>query len=160
MVMDFNNLVKLWKKYNESSNKLITAMGRTKNSVGEFAEELVQQYYINKGFKATLLTPSNIGADLELNDGKQIQIKARKMEKVHATQLSDIRHWNFDYLVVVIFDMDGNVARAIEIPKNDAQKISKQKKSSNCFILTTSNALLNHKNAKDIRGDLQNILDA
>ncbi len=39
-----NEVTFLWKKYNEYSQKLVDALGRTNNIVGEYAEYLAQKY--------------------------------------------------------------------------------------------------------------------
>ena len=54
----------LWLKFNEYSNKLTVALGRTSNVVGEYAEYLSHQYYGGR-----LLEISGASADIEASDG-------------------------------------------------------------------------------------------
>ena len=42
------DIKELWLKFNEYSNKLAYALGRTSNIVGEYAEHLAHQYYGGK----------------------------------------------------------------------------------------------------------------
>ena len=85
----------IWKKYNEYANKMAVILGRTSNIVGEFAEYIVCQYYSGELFEA-----SNASADIKSKDGKLIQVKSRKHNKSNGTQLSVIRSWDFDFLIV------------------------------------------------------------
>ena len=101
----------LWLKFNEYSNKLAEALGRTSNLVGECAEYLAHQYY-----GGTLLDISCSSADIKTNEGKFYQVKSRKIKGTPTTQLSVIRSWEFDYLVVVLFDEHGTIKKALEVP--------------------------------------------
>ena len=152
--MEFNFLVSLWKKYNNASYLLTSAMGGTANEVGEFAEILVGKYY-----NAEQLPASNKSADLKTKDGRLIQVKSRKIDRLKTTSLNVIRSWDFDILVVVLFDKEGNILKAIEIDSRTAENLSSPNKYQNGKILTTNHELLNNKNSKDITQDLQNILD-
>lgn len=49
----------LWLKFNEYSNKLTDALGRTSNIVGEYAEYLAHKYYGGR-----LLEISGASADI------------------------------------------------------------------------------------------------
>ncbi|WP_052185493.1 MULTISPECIES: hypothetical protein [unclassified Treponema] len=154
MEFNFDFLVSLWKKYNNASYLLTSAMGGTANEVGEFAEILVGKYY-----NAEQLPASNKSADLKTKDGRLIQVKSRKIDRLKTTSLNVIRSWDFDILVVVLFDKEGNILKAIEIDSRTAEKLSSPNKYQNGKILTTNHELLNNKNSKDITQDLQNILD-
>jgi len=154
MENDFNSLISLWKNYNNASLLLTKAMGGTANEVGEFAEKLVCKY-----FDAKKLTASSKSADLEIKDGKLIQVKSRKIEQLISTSLNVIRSWDFDILVVVLFSKDGNILKAIHIDSKIAKKLSKENKHQNGYILITSHELLEHDSANEITMELQNILD-
>jgi hypothetical protein len=103
----------LWKKYNEYSLKIAEALGRTNNIVGEYTEHLANRYY-----DGALLGISGSGADIKTSDGRLIQVKSRKVQKLSSTQLNVIRSWEFDYLLVIIFDQMGNILKALEARVN------------------------------------------
>lgn len=154
MDSNFEFLVSLWKNYNNASILLTKAMGGTANEVGEFAEILVGKYY-----NAEQLPASNKSADLRTNDGKLIQVKSRKIDKLTTTSLNVIRSWDFDILVVVLFSKEGNILKAIEIDSVTAEKLSKRNEHQNGKVLTTNHELLNNERTIDITSDLQSIID-
>lgn len=65
----------LWNKYNEYSQKLADALGRTNNIVGEYAEYLAQKYTGRE-----LLEFSNSNVDIQAEDGTLYQVKSRKVK--------------------------------------------------------------------------------
>ena len=142
------NIKKLWNDYNTIVNKLSQALGRTTNIVGEYAEYLTAQYYNGK-----LLASSHKSADVVvLQNGKQVlyQVKARKMEHLSSTQLGIIRSWEFDFLVVIIFDLNGGILKALEVPVDIAKNYAKENSHQNGWVITTTQEFLNDQNSKDI----------
>jgi hypothetical protein len=111
----------LWQKFNEYSNKLAAVLGRTNNVVGEYAEYLTHQYYGGR-----LLEISGSSADIETKEGKLYQVKSRKITGSSTTQLSVIRSWEFDYLVVILFDEYGAIKKALEVPVEVAKEYVSQ----------------------------------
>ena len=65
----------LWLKFNEYSNKLTAALGRTSNIVGEYAEYLAHKHYGGR-----LLEISGTSADIESLDGTLYQVKSRRIK--------------------------------------------------------------------------------
>lgn len=153
---NFDLVVDLWKNFNLASSMFTRAIGGTSNEVGEFAELLIAKYY--KGIK---LPASNKSSDIELKDGRKVQVKARKIKSldVIATKLGVFRSWDFDILVIILFDINGSIIKAIEIDSRTAYQLAKDDQHQNGMSLTTNNELLNHKNAKDITKDLQNMIE-
>jgi hypothetical protein len=141
-----NGLHNLWLKYNEYSNELSLALGRTNNIVGEYGEYLANQYY-----KGEILSVSNASADIKTSNGKYYQIKSRKVKRGSTGQLSVIRTWNFDFLVVIIFDNYGIIKFAIEMPSDVAKEYAVHNKHQNGDIITTTNNFLNDSRCKDIK---------
>jgi len=135
----------LWLKFNEYSNKLATALGRTSNIVGEYAEYLTHKYYGGR-----LLEISGSSADIETPDGKLYQVKSRKIKGTSSTQLSIIRSWDFDFLVVVLFDSNGAIKQALEVPVEVAKKYGAANSHQNGWVITTSQQFLNDERSKDI----------
>lgn len=153
MNMSFKSLPSFWKDYNKVSSLLAQEMGGTANIIGEFAERLVAEY-----LHADLLPTSNKSADLKTPDGKQIQVKSRRLKALKSSSLGIIRSWDFDILVVVLFSEEGNVLKGIKINTKDAQALAVSNDYQNGDILITNNELLNHPNAIDITSDLQALL--
>jgi hypothetical protein len=135
----------LWLKFNEYANKLADALGRTSNIVGEYAEYLAHKHYGGR-----LLPASNCSADIQDDSGLLYQVKARKIKGVPTTQLSVIRSWDFDYLIVVLFDAEGAISRALEVPVEVAREHGVANSHQNGWVITTSQRFLQDPGAVDI----------
>ena len=135
----------LWIKYNDYANRLSTALGRTSNIVGEYAEHLAHRHYGGK-----LLRASESSADIESEDGIRYQVKSRKIKSNISTQLNVIRSWDFDYFVVILFEPDGKVLKALEITASAAKKYSVGSEHQNGGVITTSRKFLMDPQSKDI----------
>ena len=135
----------LWLKFNEYSNKLANAIGRTSNIVGEYAEYLAHQFYGGR-----LLEISGASADIESDNGTLYQVKSRKIKGTLTTQLNVIRSWDFDYLVVILFDVNGGVKKALEVPVDIAKEYGVANSHQNGWIITTTQKFLNDSRSKDI----------
>ena len=135
----------LWLKFNEYSNKLASALGRTSNIVGEYAEHLAHKHYGGR-----LLEISGSSADIETNDGTLYQVKSRKIKGTPSTQLNVIRSWDFDYLVVILFNANGAVTKALEVPVEIAKEYGAANKHQNGWVITTSQKFLNDRRSKNI----------
>jgi hypothetical protein len=147
--LEMESVADLWWRFNEYSNKLATALGRTRNIVGEYAERLAHQYYGGK-----LLGPSNISADIEGVDKTLYQVKSRKLNGNSSTQLSVIRSWGFDYLVVVLFEENGAIKQALEVPVEVAKEYGVKNSHQNGWVITTSKKFLNDNRSKNISASL------
>jgi len=140
-----------WKKYSEITVRMSEQLGRSKNIVGEYAE-----YLMNKHLDGKLLELSNKSADIE-KDGKLYQVKARKIERGMTTQLSVIRSWEFDYLAVIIFDVEGNVKRAVIVPAAVAKEVSAENNHQNGCVITTSRNFFECRSYTDITDDIKKL---
>lgn len=126
----------LWEEWNKLTQELYTALGkRTYNIVGEFAEQLVADV-----LNGELEYPSNGAYDVRLKDkggkdgyGTTIQVKARKCVRFSGTQLSDFHDWNFDVLIIVLFDKEGKLTKVLRLSSKDAKILAKDRngKSNN-----------------------------
>ena len=132
-----DEVVELWKKYNEYSRRLSFVLGRTSNIVGEYAEYLAQKYT-----GGILLNASNSSADIQLSDGTLYQVKSRKIDGTLRTQLSIIRSWEFDFLFVILFDQNGLVLKSIISPVSAAREYGKKNKHQNGWVITTTNQFM------------------
>lgn len=134
-----------WLKFNEYSNKLSEKLGRTNNIIGEYAEHLAHKYYGGR-----LLSISEASADIEASDGTLYQIKARKTKDQKSTQLNVIRAWDFDFLVVILFDQEGSIKKAIQIPVEVAKEYGVSNSHQNGWVITTSKKFLADDRSIDI----------
>ena len=139
------DLQKLWKQYNKATNKLADALCRTNNIVGEYAEHLALQYYGGK-----LLNISGQSADIKSKNGKLIKVKSRRIKSSSSAQLNIIRSWDFDILFVVLFDRNGDIVKAIQVPMEVAKEYGKANKHQRGYVITTTQAFLNDKRNKDL----------
>ena len=139
----------LWLKFNEYSNKLSVALGRTSNIVGEYAE-----YLAHKHFGGRLLGISGSSADIEADDGTLYQVKSRKIKGSSSTQLNVIRSWNFDYLVVILFEEKGAIKKALQVPVEVAKEYGSANSHQNGWVITTSKRFLNDHRSTDITKSL------
>ena len=129
-------ILPLWEKWNKLTQQLFTALGeRTHNIVGEFAEQLVADV-----LNAQSERPSNDAYDMRLNDqggkdgkGTRVQVKARKCAKLSGVQLSDFHDWDFDVLIIVLFNNEGKLTKVLRLSSEDANNIAKERngKSNN-----------------------------
>ncbi|MBK6616952.1 MAG: hypothetical protein IPG31_00755 [Nitrosomonas sp.] len=139
----------LWLQFNEYSNKLANALGRTGNIVGEYAEYLAHQYY-----GGSLIEICGAGADIRTEDGTLYQVKSRKIKGTPTTQLNVIRSWNFHYLVIILFDANGGIKRALEAPVEIAREYGVKNIHQNGWVITTTQRFLNDRRLKDITAPL------
>lgn len=151
---ELKSINQLWKSYNEISNELSSKLGRTNNILGEFGEYLAFKY-----FGGELLNCSNSSADLKDNKGKLYQVKTRKLNELTSSQLGIIRSWEFDYLVVIIFDSMGSILKGIEVPVDVAKEYGKENNYQNGWVITTSQDFLEDKRSKDITEGLNVLLE-
>ena len=145
------NINELWFKFNEYANKLSLKLGRSSNIVGEYAEYLVHQHYGGE-----LLNVSNSSADIKSAKGL-LQVKSRKIKASPNTALSVIRSWDFDYLIVILFDEDGVIKNALEVPVEVAKEYGKSNSHQNGWIISTSKEFLVDNRIKNITTALSKI---
>ena len=144
----------LWKEYNISTELLKQRLGRTSNLLGEYAEYLVNEY-----LKGKLLTASNASADIEAPNGKLYQVKSRKITQNLTTQLSIIRSWNFDYLIVVLFNKKGSVIKGLLCSKSVSEQYGVYNEHQNGWVISTTNSFLNDENHIEITNQLRELND-
>ncbi|HBV20743.1 MAG TPA: hypothetical protein DEF07_03365, partial [Nitrosomonas sp.] len=142
----------LWIKFNKYSNKLANALGRTGNIVGEYAEYLAHQYY-----GGSLIKISGAGADIITKDGTLYQVKSRRIRGTLTAQLNVIRSWNFHYLVIILFDAEGGIKRALEVPVKIAREYGVKNIHQNGWVITTTQRFLNDGRLKDITAPLSSV---
>ena len=148
-------LSKLWFNYMQSLDMITTAIGRSSNIVGEFGEEIVAALY-----NGELLPPSNSSADIALPDGRTIQVKTRVPRQTSATSLGVIRSWDFDLLVVVLFNTDGSLQKAVELNVEDAKRLAKENEYQNGNVITTTQKFFDDDGVRDITVQLKKVMES
>lgn len=146
---DIAEIASLWKDYMRVTNRITAALGRSANIVGEFAERLAAEYYGGK-----LLTASHKSADIQLDDGRLVQVKSRVPRQTLTTSLSPIRSWDFGLLVVILFNPDGSVLKALEMKADAAREHARRDSHQNSDLIVTTDEFLNDPLARDITGEL------
>ena len=139
------DVIDLWLKFNEYSNKLTLALGRTSNIVGEYAEYLAHKHYGGR-----FLEISGASADIEAPDGTLYQVKSRKIKGATSTQLNVIRSWDFDFLVVILFEANGAIKKAVQVPVEVAKEYGAANSHQNGWIITTTQKFLNDDRLTDL----------
>ena len=139
------NIHALWFEYNNAKNKIQEALGRTANIVGEYTEKLVADAYGGE-----LLPTSHKSADVILPDKRTIQVKARITNPGEVTELSAIRSWDFDILVVLLFEKSGKLFWAGELTPESAKEISRFYKHTNAYNIFTEARLFDARNSKNV----------
>lgn len=148
--LEIEEVTNLWKNFNNSSKLLKDRLGRTSNLVGEYAE-----YLANKYLNGVLLPPSSYSADIKSINGDLYQVKSRKISKGLTSQLSIIRSWDFDYLIIILFDIYGSVLKGCIYPKSVAIKYAFKSIHQNGWVITTTNEFLEEENKIDITQKLK-----
>lgn len=121
----------LWEKYNEALREA-EENSRTSNIVGDYAEDLVA-----KATGGELASASQKGYDV-LSGNKRIQVKATR-QNVDVTNFpqglrgntSDIHNDEFDILIGIIFNKNGEIIQAIEVSLEEAKELWHQRKNGN-----------------------------
>ncbi|MBR0406252.1 MAG: hypothetical protein IJI68_13785 [Eggerthellaceae bacterium] len=150
---DMEEISELWADYMRATNRIAAALGRSANIVGEYAERLVSEYYGGE-----LLTASNKSADIRLRDGRLIQVKSRVPRQTSTTSLSPIRSWDFDLLVVVLFNPDGSIMEALEMTADVAKSHARRDEHQNSDLLVTTDEFIHDPAAKDIHCELSALM--
>ncbi len=123
------------------------------NPVGDYAEWLVASAL---GLK--LAKNSAAGHDAESEDGKKIQIKARRVNPTNKSrQLGVIRNLDkgdFDELIAVIFSESYEVVEAVSIPHSVISEYSTHRSHVNGHVLNLRGTLLSDGRVRNIRAEL------
>ncbi len=111
-----------WDQYNSILIQIENAC-KTKNIVGDYAEELVANAY-----NGTRARNSQAGYDVSATlDGKiqRIQVKAtRQNHESPKGNTSDFHNCDFDILVPIVFNGKGEIVKAVKLDAKKAKKIS------------------------------------
>ncbi len=143
----------LWLDYNQATNTLHNRLARTRKILAEYSEFIVSKHYDGK-----LLPTSHKSADIKVTKNGAdtlYQVKARTLNALVSTKLSSIRSWEFDFLVVVLFDTDGKLLKVLEVPVATAKNYAKKNNYVNAQAIVTTKDFLNDSNSTDITEQIQ-----
>ena len=125
------------------------------NPLGDYAEKLAERV-----MNLTLEEGSKEGFDAIGNhDGKKYQIKARRTTKPNNAILLSvfrkIESVHFDFLLVVVCNMNFTVEKAYKIPHNIVENHAKPAKGVSGVTLSLNNHLKAHEEVQDLSADFQ-----
>lgn len=81
------------------------------NPIADMAETVIADY-----FGVEPEPPNRKAYDVETKDGKKIQVKALRRTKPTRKGLSALRSLDFDYVAVVVFEIDMRLVEAVMVP--------------------------------------------
>lgn len=132
---------------------------RTGNApTGDYAETLVKV-----AFSGELAPNSEKSWDVLAPDGQKLQVKSRLLDdpsKSRQRQLSTIRSWGFDSLVIVLFDSTYMVWRAAKIPVDLIRGTGTHSDWVNGDLIIARDSLLDHSQVEDVTGLLRTTADS
>ena len=131
---------------------------RTDNApTGDYAEYLVARLYNGR-----LAPNSEKSLDVIAQDGERLQVKARVAieGKAGTRQLSFIRSWDFDSLIVVLFTPRFEIHRAASVPAGIARERSRFVKHVNGHRLIASDALWETEGVEDLTQRFQDVVES
>lgn len=122
---------------------------RTGNApTGDYAETLVKV-----AFSGELAPNSEKSWDVITPAAERLQVKSRLLDnpsRAKQRQLSPIRSWEFDSLVIVLFATDYSIWRAIKIPAVTIKDEGRFSDWVNGQLIIARDSLLAHEDAEDI----------
>jgi hypothetical protein len=113
-------------------------------------------------FKGHLAPVAEKGWDVRAGDGRRLQVKTRVVSdarKPGQRQLGVLRSFDFDALVIVLFDSDYRVWRAVEVSPKTAQALARYRAHVNGHVLHATDRLLSHADANDLTDRFTVVLD-
>lgn len=132
---------------------------RTGNApTGDYAETLVKV-----AFSGELAPNSEKSWDVLTPDGQKLQVKSRLLDdpsKSRQRQLSPIRSWGFDSLVIVLFDSTYRVWRAVKVPSGLVRGTGTHSEWVNGELIIARDSLLDHPEAEDLTDILRGTADS
>ena len=132
---------------------------RTGNApTGDYAETLVKV-----AFGGELAPNSEKSWDVLTPDGEKLQVKSRLLDdptRSKQRQLSPIRSWGFDFLVIVLFDSTYRVWKAVKVPASLVRGTGTHSDWVNGELIVARDSLLNHAEAEDLTNVLRATADS
>lgn len=119
---------------------------RTNNVLGDYAESLVCN-----SLNLKMESSSTKGIDATGADGKTYQIKARMGSRGTVPTIKSLRSFDFDYLVLIIFNEDYSVKFSGKLSSALAKEWAIHNPRVNGFRLTISKALLNDNRIEPVK---------
>jgi len=131
------------KIFNELKNRGVV---RTKNITGDYAE-----YLVAKSLDLNLKKSSNKAIDATDSLGKTYQIKARQISETTKTPtIKSLRSFDFDFLILVLFDPDYSVKFCGQLTSKLAKELSTPNPRVNGNRITFTRRLISNLEIKKI----------
>lgn len=128
---------------------------RTNNApTGDYAEWLTAQL-----MRGELAPNSEKSFDVSAPDGRRFQVKARvsPAEGDRGTrQLSAFRSWDFDDVVIILFEDDYSIRRAVQMPAEAMREAATYVAHTNSYRVIATDELLDM--GRDITADIRRLL--
>ncbi|UTY27725.1 hypothetical protein [Treponema putidum] len=110
--MSLGNIIRLWENFKNASFEFMQVVGGSMDNIDtwmeSFAQILVKEYYGGEW-----LSRSDY-ADIKLKDGKKVKVKAQCESSLYIKTGMSVDNWDFDLLVVILFNKKGEVIKALE----------------------------------------------
>ena len=142
----------LWLRYIQAKNELCAALGCREDILSEFAEHLVAE-----AENGDLLPSSFKPADVKLSDGRLIQVKALAFEDEDDIQVSITHLWGYDFLALLLFNKEGRIAWAGEVPAEVVRRLAWQ--SQDCWTFSAGKAFRSRDDVRDVSSCLCALFD-
>ncbi len=127
---------------------------RTDNApTGDYAEYLAARLY-----RGTLAPNSEKSWDVRTPDGQRLQVKARVVRNpgnAGERQLSVFRSFDFDRTIIILFAADYSIWRAVSLPAETVQRLSKYRHHVNGHVLFAKDAVLDDPSSTDLTQELR-----
>lgn len=145
---------KYWLDYNVSLKKLKDNFNQSSDLTKEFGIYLIKEF-----LKGKSLSNSNINSNVVSNTGMFYYVVSRKITIENRNkQYCEINTWYFKYLIVILFDENGNVYKAFISRKNTIKKYFLKNNSQKTGRLNFTSEFINDKNNTDITNQLRESL--
>lgn len=142
----------LWLRYVQAKKELCAALGCKDGVLSEFAERLVAE-----AENGDLLPSSFKPADVKLSDGRLIQVKALAFEDEDDVQVSITHLWGYDFLALLLFNKEGQIAWAGEVPAEVVRRLAWHNQDS--WTLSVDKAFRSRDDVKDVSSCLCSLFD-
>jgi sugar/nucleoside kinase (ribokinase family) len=132
-----NKLHEIWLQHISKKNFIKSEFNFSSNIVGEYGEFLIKEYldcdYAKKSEKSY---------DLLRKNKIKYQVKTRISKTVYSNTLGIIRTTDFDYLIIVLFSIDGQINKVSQISQKKINKLYTHNKYENGFKISTTKKFL------------------
>ena len=145
------DIAELWLDYNRAKSELAKALGREDDVVSAIGDIVVAEAYD--------VVPLTAGQSetMQLDDGRIIETRSAKRAKPGPIQLPAIEDWDFDVLVMLVFDEEGYIESASEIAVAQAREVAKFDRACNYWCITLDDGLQGRGFVQDVSDKISKV---